>query len=163
MNSRFHNINLSANRNLARYQPIARHSTAAPPRLALGLAMALFAAALSSALCAWAGPVHDEADRQGFAPPARNLFEPILGLGPEGKPELGLQAFEQTFALQRKLLLHPAASPDLQALIDRLPPRETIVIQAPTLYESKDIPWLARPPDVHYLLLAGHLDGAGYI
>ena len=61
---------------------------------------------------------------------------------------------------ERKLVLHPAVSPELQALIDKLPPPETITIEIPAFYADAAIPWQTRPPDMHYLAVTGRPDGA---
>ena len=157
MYSSFHSLNLRVKRNL-QYTSVP---ISIQPSCALGVI--LMVAALG-----WAIPVHargaaDSPDIQGFAPPGQNLFHPLLRLGPPGHPQAALDTFETIMNFERKLILHPALSPELQALIDKLPPTETIMIEVPAFYADATIPWQTRPPDMHYLAVTGRPDGADYV
>ncbi|MGO9059506.1 MAG: hypothetical protein ACLQU2_19310 [Candidatus Binataceae bacterium] len=121
------------------------------------------AVALAAATIAQAGTTADNPNFDGFAPPGQNLFYPLLRLASPGHGHAALDTFDTIMNFERKLVLHPAVSPDLQALIDKLPPPETITIEVPTLYADAAIPWQTRPPDVHYLDLSGRPDEAGYV
>jgi len=121
------------------------------------------AAALASASVARAGTAAANPNFHGFAPPRQNLFYPLLRLSPSGHPQAALDTFDTIMNFERKLALHPALSPELQALIDKLPPPETITIEIPALYADAAIPWQTRPPDVHYLDVTGRPDGTRYI
>jgi len=123
---------------------------AAPPFLAvLFLAGILFAFGAPRQTAKW----------KGFAPADQNLLAPLLGLAPPQDPRQALEIFEQIHSLDRKLILHPALSPELQRFFDRLPAPEVIPIEMPTLYASPDIPWAVEPPDIHYIAVGGHPDG----
>ncbi len=98
----------------------------------------------------------------GFAPLTQNLFHPLLSLAP-GQPERALAAYEDFFALERRMVVHPKLSPELQGLIDRLPPPEMLPIEADALYTSAAIPWQTGPPEVHYLTIAGHPINADFV
>jgi hypothetical protein len=121
----------------------------------------LIAIALGSAVAVRAAP--DNHDPQGFAPPRQNLFHPLLSLGPPGSPQAALDTFATIMNFERKLVLHPAVSPELQTLIDKLPPPETIIIEVPALYSDPAIPWQTAPPKVHYLSISGRPDGTDYV
>ncbi|HZY59474.1 MAG TPA: hypothetical protein VFE56_06910, partial [Candidatus Binataceae bacterium] len=98
----------------------------------------------------------------GFAPPGQNLLRPLLRLAPPGQPDRALAVYGKILDLQRKVIVHPALSPELQTLASKLPPQETLVIEAPALYSSADIPWQTRPPNIHYMTVAGHPGGVDY-
>jgi hypothetical protein len=142
-------LNLSTKRNLTNYQACRAHT------IALILLASLF-----WALCARAQALPDGRD---FAPARQNLLAPLLRLAPRDQPAHALEIFERIHELDRKLILHPALSPQLQNVIDKLPATEVIPIEMPSLYASDDIPWRSDPPDAHYVAFQGRAFGADYI
>jgi len=166
MYSRFHSPNLSAKRNLTRYQPVGTRTTRllhpAGAIVCGGLIAALLAGTLAWAIGAPADKPAFGPDLHGFAPLTRNLFHPLLSLAP-GQPERALAAYEDLFALERGMVVHPTLSPELQGLIDRLPAPEMLPIEAAALYSSAAIPWQTGPPEVHYLTIAGHPKDADFL
>ncbi len=160
MDPSFHILNLSANRNLTTYQPqvyrtIARHVA---HRLLMVL---LVAAGIPGAPCSLAQTQPGAVS--GFAPPQQNLLAPLLRLAPAGQAARALQTFDRIHALDRKLILHPLFSPQLQRIIDHLPEPELIPIEMPTLYTSSKIPWRTDSADGRYLAVDGRPDGANYL
>ncbi len=166
MYSRFHSPNLSAKRNLTRYQHFDPRTTSLPRWVGAVVSGGLIAALLAGTL-AWAvgAPTHQAVfgpDVQGFAPLAQNLFHPLLCLAP-GQPERAFAAYENIFALEREMVVRPTLSPELRDMIDRLPPPEMLPLAAAALYSSPDIPWQTRRPEVHYLAIAGHPKDADFL
>ncbi len=127
-----------------------------------GLIAALLAGTLAWAIGAPADKPAFGPDLRGFAPLTQNLFHPLLSLAPS-KPERALAAYEEIFALEQGMVVHPALSPQLQGLVDRLPPPEMLPIEADALYSSAAIPWRTGPPEVHYLTIAGHPQDADFL
>ncbi len=166
MYSRFHSPNLSAKRNLTRYQPV-RTRTTRPLQPAGAIVCGGLIAALLAGTLAWGigAPADKPAfgpDPHGFAPLTQNLFHPLLSLAP-GQPERALAAYEDIFALERGMVVHPTLSPELQGLIDQLPPPEMLPIEADALYSSAAIPWHTGPLEVHYLTIAGRPKDADFL
>jgi hypothetical protein len=156
MDSSFHTYNLSANRNLTRYQADLYRTIARLRRLLAGLILA--AGVLLALLQTQAAEVPN-----GFAPPQQNLLTPLLSLAPSGQAALALEIFDQIHALDRKLVLHPVFAPELQELIDHLPAPELIPIELPALCTSSRIPWRSASPDGRYLAVDGRPDGNNYV
>jgi hypothetical protein len=163
MDSSFHIYNLSANRDHSRYQPKVYRTIARRGRrlwaFALGLMLLLGASATHRASAQGQSALH----RDGFAPPEQNLLSPLLALAPPGQAALALDTFDRIHALDRKLILHPVFSPELQKVIDHLPAPELIPIELPMLYGNSSIPWLLGPAEAHYLAIGGRPEGADYV
>jgi hypothetical protein len=100
---------------------------------------------------------------QGFASPAQNLLTPFLRLAPPGRADQALEIYDRIHELDRKLFLHPALSPSLRSMLDKLPAPEVIPIEMGSLYTNSDIPWMSAPPDIHFLAVEGQPDGATYL
>jgi hypothetical protein len=151
MDSGFHIANLTTKSNPAAYQPYRAQTIGPIPVLLAALLCSLYAGA------------QPPPNAQGFAPPEQNLLAPLLLLAPPGQADQALHSFDQIHELDRKLILHPAVSPQLQSLLDRLPAAEVIPIEIPTLYASPDIPWRSDPPHARYIAFEGKPSGADYI
>ncbi|HEY2664820.1 MAG TPA: hypothetical protein VGI47_10805, partial [Candidatus Binataceae bacterium] len=100
----------------------------------------------------------------GFTPESRTLLVPILKLAPPG-PERNarsLKMFDRFLEFYPKIAFHFYFTPELQQLVEKLPPRQSILIRAGSLYSRDDIPWLKRAPNSHYLAVRGRSqpDGA---
>ncbi len=78
----------------------------------------------------------------GFAPSARTDFAPILELASPGprRAERAMSALDRQLQFQRRAL-HPEYSPALQDLFGKIPPRNSTLIRAASLYSDADIPW----------------------
>ncbi|HEY2104801.1 MAG TPA: hypothetical protein VGH29_03410, partial [Candidatus Binataceae bacterium] len=165
MNSRFHIPNLSSKRNLTRYPQHPGHSISHtnPARHIFRHSFTFIVMAAGWALWARAQPPPAGPNPPGFAPPSQNLLTPLLRLAPPGRPDLALQTFERIHDLDRKLILHPALSPGLRGLLDKLPAPEVIPIEMGSLYADSHIPWRSAPSNAHFLAVDGHPDGAAYI
>jgi hypothetical protein len=101
----------------------------------------------------------------GFAPPSQILFAPILALVPAGpnRAARAIEVMDRAIALYRKIAFHPELGAELQAVVDRLPPRQSTLIRAPALYSSDTIPWSQRPPDQRYIAVSGRPRSTDYL
>jgi hypothetical protein len=149
MDSRFHSANLTTRGNLTSYQSYR------------ALTIGLLLVALGT-LSGWAQPLSPFATR-GFAPPGQHLLAPLLRLAPAGHASEAMQIFDRIHQLDRKLILHPALSPQLQALLDKLPPPEVISIEMPSLYNDADISWRSTGAGSRYLPFDAKPSGADYV
>lgn len=117
----------------------------------------------TAVLCATRARARPGPNPQGFASPAQNLLTPLLRLAPPNRPDIALETFDRIHELDRKLILHPALSPDLRSVIDKLPAPEVIPVEMGSLYADPDIPWRPAPHGVHFLAVEGRPDGASYL
>jgi len=78
----------------------------------------------------------------GFAPPARTSFAPLLELVSPGprRAERAMAVLDRQLIFQRQAL-HPEYSPALEHLFDKIPPRNSTLIRAASVYSRADIPW----------------------
>jgi len=98
----------------------------------------------------------------GFTAETRSLLAPILKLAPPG-PERNarsLMMLDRLLAFYPKIAFHFYFTPQLKQLIDKLPPRQSILIRAATLYSRADIPWSTHAPNSHYLAVRGRVQPA---
>jgi hypothetical protein len=115
-----------------------------------------------------AGPIHPgqpvDASNEGFAPPDRTLFAPIVELAPAGpnRAARAVAIMDRQLAFQRRISFHPVLDPRLQKVVDKLPPRQSTLIRAAALYSRKDIPWNITDRTVHEVAVAGHPDGSKF-
>ena len=74
-----------------------------------------------------------------------------------------MQSFDRFLDLQQKISFHPELDPELEKSIEKLPPRGATLIRAASLYGDSSIPWSVKPPDIHYLSVAGRPAGANFL
>ncbi len=92
----------------------------------------------------------------GFAPAGRTLFAPILELvapGPE-RAERAMAALDRQLIFQHQVL-HPEYSPALDQVLEKLPPRNSTLIRAASMYSRDDIPWIEHEA-THQLCAEGY-------
>jgi len=132
-------------------------------RLILLAAVLLGATLIATAAHSAVGGQRDVAPN-GFAPAERTMFAPVLALAPPGpkQPSRAIDRFDRWLQLQRRIMFHPQLDPALQALVDRLPPRQSTLIRAAALYSRDDIPWQDEAPDTHFIAVAGRPENLGY-
>lgn len=96
----------------------------------------------------------------GFAPPQRTLFAPILRLAPPGphRAERAMTLLDRQIAFQFKAL-RPEFSPQLDALTDKIPTRQSTLIRAASYYSRADIPWHTLPNGTHEVCVEGYPSG----
>jgi hypothetical protein len=105
------------------------------------------------------------ASSASFAPDGRTLFAPIIYLAPPG-PDRAARAIailDRQLNFQRKISFHPKLSPQLQDVLNFLPPRQSTMIRAAALYSKTEIPWHDQPDGTHEILVAGKPDDTGYL
>ena len=163
-----------------RYQPtqaltiraLARAACSAILSLTCATALVLFSLGAAAAKTAAAAPrlapspTSAKSDTlSGFAPAPQHLLTPILRVAPAGprRSARALALFDRALALERKLLFHPIIAPNLQELIAKLPPRQSTLIRAASLYSRTDIGWSLQPPDVHYVAVSGRPSADEYL
>jgi hypothetical protein len=93
----------------------------------------------------------------GFARADQNLFLPIILLAPPGpsRAARALAIFQRQLAFQRKISFHPELSPDLQQVLDLVPPRQSTLIRAVALYSQENIPWISLKDGTHEICVNG--------
>jgi len=101
---------------------------------------------------------------RAFLPAERTVFAPIVALAPAGpqRASRAIDRLDRWLQLQRRILFHPQWDPPLEALVDRLPPRQSTLIRAAALYGRDDIPWQHEPPDTHFIAVRGWPEAAVY-
>jgi hypothetical protein len=79
----------------------------------------------------------------GFAAPQRTDFAPILRLAAPGphRAERAMAALDRQLIFERQVL-NPQYSPELDRLLDLIPPRNSTLIRAASEYSRTDIPWM---------------------
>jgi hypothetical protein len=99
---------------------------------------------------------------QGFAPPQRSDFAPILKLAAPGpmRAERAMGALDRQLIFERQVL-NPQYSPELDRLLDLIPPRNSTLIRAASEYSRTDIPWMTID-GVHELCAQGFPDRASF-
>ncbi len=93
----------------------------------------------------------------GFAPASQNLFAPTIELAPPGPDRAARAAavFIRQMDFQRKISFHPEMSPELDRVVELLPPRQSTLIRAGALYSEDDIPWLEQKDGSHEICVSG--------
>src|SRR5215469_1896979 len=100
----------------------------------------------------------------GFAAASQNLLTPTIELAPPG-PDRAARAEEsliRQLTFQRKISFHPEFSPELDRVVQRLPPRQSTLIRAGALYSQDDIPWLSQKDGTHEICVSGAPRGKDY-
>jgi hypothetical protein len=100
--------------------------------------------------------------RSGFAPPERTNFAPILELVSPGprRAERAMAVLDRQLAFQRQAL-HPEYSPSLEHLFDKIPPSNSTLIRAASVYSRTDIPW-TEVSGTHELCAEGYPSGENF-
>ena len=95
----------------------------------------------------------------GFAPPGRTNFAPILELASPGprRAERAMAVLDRQLVFQRQAL-HPEYSPTLEHLFDKIPPRNSTLIRAASIYSRADIPW-TETNGTHQICAEGYPSG----
>jgi len=132
-----------------------------PVALATSLAAIIIMIA-ANATCAAPSPA---AADSGFATDSQTLFAPIIYLAPPGpaRAARAIAILDRQLNFQRKISFHPKLSPQLQHVLDLLPPRQSTLIRAAALYSKPTIPWRDQPDGTHEILVAGQPDDADYL
>lgn len=127
---------------------------------AAALLAAVAARALAASDISADGHVHS-----GFAPATEPILAPLAYLAPPGRNRAArsLALLDRTLVLQRKLAFHPVLGPRLRRLVDKLPPYQSALVRAASLYSRTDLGWSERPPDVHYIGVAGQPGAHDYL
>ncbi len=99
------------------------------------------------------------ADDAGFAPPTRTDFAPILQLVSPGprRAKRAMEVLDGQLVFQHQVL-HPEYSPTLKALFEKVPPRNSTLIRAASVYSRTDIPWM-KLNETHQLCAEGYPSG----
>jgi hypothetical protein len=100
----------------------------------------------------------------GFVPHRQTLFAPVLGFVPPG-PHRGASAIEainRTIPFVRQFLFRPEFNPELQHVIDQMPPQASTLIRAGALYADLGIPWNRQAGAVHELAVTGRPDNTDF-
>jgi len=87
--------------------------------------------------------VSNTAIPSGFSSPTRTNLAPILELVPPGplRAERAMAVLDRQLTFQFQVL-HPEYSPTLKQLFEKIPPRNSTLIRAASMYSRIDIPWL---------------------
>jgi len=95
----------------------------------------------------------------GFAQPSRSNLAPILELASPGpaRAQRAMAVLDRQISFQRKAL-HPEYSPSLDHLFDKIPPRNSTLIRAASMYSRADIPWI-ESNGTHQLCAEGYPSG----
>lgn len=106
------------------------------------------------------GPIAASPLPVGFAPSTRTEFAPILQLAPPGpkRAERAMALLDRQIDFQKKAL-HPKVSPALEDLFNRIPPRQSTLIRAASVYSRTDLPWTVKPDGTHELCVDGYPSG----
>jgi hypothetical protein len=93
----------------------------------------------------------------GFAPASQNLLAPTIELVPPGPDRAGRAeaVFIRQMTFQRKISFHPELSPELDHIVDVLPPRQSTLIRAGALYSVDDVPWIKQKDGTHEICVKG--------
>lgn len=99
----------------------------------------------------------------GFAPPERTLFASVLRLAAPGprRAERATALLDRQLDFQLKAL-HPEFSPQLDALSDKIPARQSTLIRAASYYFRSDIPWHKLPDGTHEVCVEGYPSGDNF-
>lgn len=95
----------------------------------------------------------------GFASADRTDFAPILELAPPGprRAERAMTILDRQLVFQHQVL-NPEYSPALDNLFDKIPPRNSTLIRAPSIYSRPEIPWI-EVGGSHQLCAEGYPSG----
>ena len=101
----------------------------------------------------------------GFADEDQTLFAPLVQLAPPGpaRAARAVAIFDRQLAFQRKISFHPEIDAALQRIIDEMPPRQSTMIRAASLYASRSIPWSNQPDGTRQISVAGGPRAASYL
>jgi hypothetical protein len=114
---------------------------------------------------AFSPPAQEYPRSGGFISPNVTLFAPSIFLAPPG-PDRALRSitdFERQIGFYRALLFHPEISPNLQGIIDMMPPRQSTLLRAAEFYSNPAIPWIRKPGGEHEILVDGALSGQEFL
>jgi hypothetical protein len=93
----------------------------------------------------------------GFAPASQNLLAPTIELATPG-PDRAARAeaiFIRQMTFQRKISFHPELSPELDHIVEVLPPRQSTLIRAGALYSQDNVPWIKEKDGTHEICVSG--------
>jgi hypothetical protein len=101
----------------------------------------------------------------GCAAGEQTLFAPVVQLAPPGaaRAARAVAIFDRQLGFQRRITFHPEIDAALAQVIDAMPPRQSTVIRAATLYARRGIPWTDQPDGTHQISVAGGPRAASYL
>jgi hypothetical protein len=100
----------------------------------------------------------------GCTPPRQTLFAPVLAFVPPG-PNRGARAIDainRTIPFVRRFFFHPEFNPELQHVIDQMPPRASTLIRAGAFYADSGIPWKRKTDSVQEIAVTGRPDNSDF-
>ena len=100
----------------------------------------------------------------GFAPPRQTLFAPVLAFVPPGpdRAARAIDAINRTIPFARRFFFRPEFNPELEHVIDQMPPRASTLIRAGALYADVGIPWRRKAGSVHEIAVTGRPDNSDF-
>jgi len=95
----------------------------------------------------------------------QSLFAPVVQLAPPGaaRAARAVAIFDRQLEFQRRITFHPEIDAALEQVIDEMPPRQSTVIRAASLYARRSIPWSDQPDGTHQISVAGGPRAASYL
>lgn len=99
-----------------------------------------------------------------FAPSRQTLFAPVLAFVPPG-PNRGARAIEainRTIPFVRQFFFRPEFNPELEHVINQIPPRASTLIRAGALYADWEISWKRAAGSVHEIAVTGRPDNGDF-
>ena len=99
------------------------------------------------------------------APPRQTLFAPVLAFVPPGpnRAARAIDAINRTIPFVRRFCFHPEFNPELEHVIDQMPPRASTLIRAGTLYADSGIPWQREAGLVHEIAVTGRPNHSDFV
>jgi hypothetical protein len=100
----------------------------------------------------------------GFAPSRQTLFAPVLAFAPPG-PNRGARAIDainRTIPFVRQFFFRPEFNPELEHVIDQMPPRALTLIRAGAIYVDSGIPWKREASSVREIAVTGRPDNGDF-
>src|SRR5262249_4915532 len=100
----------------------------------------------------------------GFAANDESLFAPVVQLAAPGSDRAAraITIFDRQIEFQRRIAFHPEWDESLDKIVEQLPPRQSTLIRAASLYSRDDIAWNILPEGVRQISVSGAPDGASY-
>jgi hypothetical protein len=101
----------------------------------------------------------------GYAPSQQTLFAPVLAFVPSG-PRQGARAIDainRTIPFVRRFFFRSEFNPELEHVIDQMPPWASALIRAGALYADSGIPWERAAGSVHEIAVTGRPDNGDFV
>ncbi|MBV8359837.1 MAG: hypothetical protein JO189_18155, partial [Deltaproteobacteria bacterium] len=100
----------------------------------------------------------------GYAPSQQTLYAPVLAFVSPG-PNRSVRAIDtinRTIPFIRQFFFHSQFNPELEHVIDQMPPRASTLIRAGALYADSGIPWKRAAGSVHEIAITGRPDNSDF-